>query len=105
MAGSDPVTGGGECLLPGRAVVAVVVLAVLGLEDALQRGLVGGGALQLAEVLEPLHPAGKDDQDVGVRIGAAAKACTVPGGTTIRSPSPAVRTRSPVSISAAAEMT
>src|SRR5215469_17547497 len=50
-----------ERLLPDRAVVEVVVVEVLCLEDALQRGLPGGDALQLAEVLEPLHAGGEDD--------------------------------------------
>ena len=64
---------GCERLLPGRAVVEVVVVEVLSLADAFQRGLAGGDALQLAEVLEPLHAGGEDDQQVGVAAGGGGE--------------------------------
>jgi hypothetical protein len=94
-----------ERLLPDRAVVEVVVVEVLHLEDALQRGVPGGDALQQAEVPEPIDARGMMISRSAALAGAAAKACTVPGGTTARSPSATVTTRSPVSISAAPDTT
>ena len=57
---------GSECLLPDRAVVDVIVVGLLYLEDAFQRRLAARDALQVAEVLEPLDPGRDDDQQVSV---------------------------------------
>jgi hypothetical protein len=60
--GSQPA---GEVLLPGRAVVEVVVVAVLDFQDALERGRRRGVRMMSRSASLP---------------AAAAKACTVTGG-------------------------
>jgi hypothetical protein len=62
----------------------------LDLQEAFGRYLPLGDALQVAEVLEPFDAGGDDDEDVGVLTRCRGEGMGEAGGTTIRSPRPAV---------------